>query len=198
MNISFDKVKKLRAETLAGIVDCKEALEESEGDLEKAKLILRKKGIKIAEKKSEEATNQGLIASYIHHNRRLGVLVEVQCQSDFVARSGEFQQFTRDVAMQIAAGRPKWISQEDVPGEKIEEEKEILSEEAQREGKPPHIIDKIVQGRMKKFYQQFCLLEQPYIKDEEKTVSEYLQQIVAKLGENIKINRFVRFEVGGT
>ncbi|MBC7188631.1 translation elongation factor Ts [Candidatus Aerophobetes bacterium] len=196
MDVSLEKVKKLREETLAGIVDCKKALEESKGDLEKAKIILRKKGIKIAQKKSGEVTNQGLIVSYIHHNGRVGALVEVLCQSDFVARNGEFQQFARDIAMQITASNPKWISEEDVPREKVEQEMEILREEAKKEGKPPQIIDRIIQGRMKKFYEQFCLLSQPYIKDEEKTVKDYLQQMIAKLGENIRISRFVRFELG--
>ncbi|RLE12991.1 translation elongation factor Ts [Candidatus Aerophobetes bacterium] len=196
MGVSFDKVKKLRAETLAGIVDCKKALEESKGDMEKAKIILRKKGIKLAQKKSQETTNQGLIASYIHHNGRIGALVEVHCQSDFVARNREFQQFARDIAMHIAASNPKWISLEQIPREKLEEEKKILEDQAKEEGKPSHIIDKIVEGRMRKFYEQVCLLDQPYIKDEEKTVNEYLQQMIAKLGENIKIARFVRFELG--
>jgi len=192
----LEKVKKLREETNAGVVDCKKALEESKGDLEKARLILRKKGAKIAQKKSGEVTNQGLITSYIHHNGRVGVLVEAHCQSDFVAKNEEFQQFVKNIAMQIAASNPKWVSQEDVPQEKIEEERKILTEQAKEEGKPSHIVEKIVEGRMKKFYEQVCLLNQPYIKDEEKTVKEYLQQMIAKLGENIRIARFVRFELG--
>lgn len=196
MSISLDKVKKLREETLAGIVDCKKALEESKGDLEKAKIILRKKGVKIAQKKSTETTNQGLITSYIHHNGRVGSLVEIRCQSDFVAKNKEFQQFGKDIAMQVAASNPKWISPEEVPREKVEEEKQILVEEAKSEGKPSHIVDRIVQGRMKKFYERVCLLNQPYIKDEEKKVKDYLQQMIAKLGENIKIVRFIRFELG--
>ena len=196
MSISLDKVKKLREETLAGIVDCKKALEESKGDLEKAKIILRKKGVKIAQKKSTETTNQGLITSYIHHNGRVGSLVEIRCQSDFVAKNKEFQQFGKDIAMQVAASNPKWISPEEVPREKVEEEKQILVEEAKGEGKPSHIVDRIVQGRMKKFYERVCLLNQPYIKDEEKKVKDYLQQMIAKLGENIKIVRFIRFELG--
>lgn len=197
MNVSFDKVKQLRAETLVGIVECKKALEESEGDIEKAKLLLRKKGMKIAEKKLEEATNQGLIASYMHHNARVGVLVEVQCQSDFVARNEEFQQFARDVAMHIAASSPKWIAQQDIPPKCLQEEEEVIQAEIKDDGKPAHIVDKIIQGKMKKFYESVCLLDQPYIKDEDKTVGDYLQQMVARLGENIKIKRFVRFELGG-
>jgi len=192
----LEKVKKLREETNAGVVDCKKALEESKGDLEKARLILRKKGAKIAQKKSGEVTNQWLITSYIHYNGRVGVLVQSHCQSDFVAKNEEFQQFVKNIAMQIAASNPKWVSQEDVPQEKIEEERKILTEQAKEEGKPSHIVEKIVEGRMKKFYEQVCLLNQPYIKDEEKTVKEYLQQMIAKLGENIRIARFVRFELG--
>lgn len=196
MDVSIDKVRKLRAETLAGIVDCKKALQESKGDMEAAKKILRKKGVKIAQKKSEEATNQGTISSYTHHNGRIGVLVEVQCQSDFVAKNKEFQQLARDIAMHIAASSPKWISKENVPAEKVEEEKEVLTEEAKKEGKPSHIVDKIVEGRMKKFYQQVCLFDQPFIKEEEKSVGVYLRDMITKLGENIKIARFVRFELG--
>ena len=196
MVISLDKVKKLRAETLAGIVNCKKALEESKGDLEKAKIILRKRGIKIAQKKFKEVTNQGLITCYTHHNGRVGVLVEVHCQSDFVARNEEFQQFAKNITMHIAACNPEWVTREEISEKKIEEEKQILEEEAKREGKPSHIVDKIVEGRMKKFYGQTCLLDQSYVKDEDKTVGDYLQQIIAKLGENIKISRFIRFELG--
>lgn len=196
MDISLDKVKKLRAETLAGIIDCKKALEESKGDIEEAKKILRRKGIKLARKKSGEITNQGLITSYIHHNGRIGALVELQCQSDFVAKNDEFQRFAKDIAMHIVASNPKWISPEDVPQRIVEEERQILKEQAQKEGKPSHIVDKIIEGRMKKFYDEVCLLNQPYIKDQEKTVKDYLHQTIAKLGENIKICRFVRFEVG--
>lgn len=194
--MDIDKVKKLRAETLVGIVECKKALEESKGDLEEAKRILRRKGIKIAQKKSTEVTNQGLITSYIHHNGRVGALVEIHCQSDFVAKNDQFQQFAKDVAMHIAASSPRWISPEEVPQKVLEEEKRILTEQAKREGKPEHIVEKIVQGRMKKFYSEFCLLDQPYIRDEEKTIREYLQQMIARLGENIRVHRFVRFELG--
>jgi len=196
MNISLDKVKKLRAETLAGIIDCKKALEESKGDIEEAKKILRKKGVQLARKKSGEATTQGLIASYIHHNGRVGALVEIRCQSDFVAKNDEFQKFARNIAMHIAASNPKWISLEDVPQSVVDEEKQILKEQAQKEGKPSHIVDRIVEGRIKKFYDRVCLLNQVYVKDQEKTIKDYLQQTIAKLGENIKIHRFIRFELG--
>ena len=196
MGVSLDKVKKLRAETLAGISDCKRALEESNGDLEKAKKILKRKGIKLAKEKSDKATPNGIVTSYIHHNGQVGVLAEIHCQSDFVARNSEFQQFAKDIAMQIAASNPKWISPEEVPKKVLEEEKQILKEQAEKEGKPEHIVEKIVQGRLNKFFERVCLLNQPYIKDEEKTVRDYLQDMIAKFGENIKIYRFVRFELG--
>lgn len=196
MNVSLDKVKKLRAETLAGISDCKKALEESDGNLEEAKKILRKKGIELAKEKSEKATSNGIITSYIHHNGQVGVLAEIHCQSDFVAKNEEFQQFARNIAMQIAASKPEWISPEDVSEEALEEEKQVLREQAQKEGKPEHIVEKIIQGRMKKFYEQKCLLNQPYIRDNEKSIEDYLHEVVLKLGENIKIHRFVRFELG--
>lgn len=196
MKVSLDRVRELRAETLAGIVDCKKALEETGGDLEQAKVLLRKKGIKIAEKKSSEATKEGRITSYVHHNGRVGVLLEMGCQSDFVARNSEFQDLSRDIAMHIAALRPRWISAEEVSGEAAEKEKEILTEEARHEGKPDAIIEKMVEGRMRKFYEQYCLLEQPYVKDDSKTVKDYIKEVIARLGENITVERFVRFELG--
>ncbi len=195
MDITLDKVKKLREETLAGILECKKALEESGGNLEEAKKVLRKRGIQIAQKKSGKITNQGIIVSYIHHNKRVGVMVEVHCESDFVAKNDEFQRFAKDLAMHITASNPKWIVPEDVPVEVIEEEKSILESQAKKEGKPQQIMEKIVQGRIKKFYNQTCLLNQPFIKDEKRTVKDYLQEIVTKLGENIKIHRFVRYEL---
>jgi len=196
MKVPLDRVRELRTATLAGIVDCKKALEETGGDVEKAKVLLRKKGIKIAEKKSLEATREGLIASYIHHNGRIGVLVEIGCQSDFVARNSEFQDLARDVAMHIAAACPRWISPEEVSDEACKQEKEILIEEAKREGKPDAIVEKMVEGRIRKFYGQHCLLEQPYVKDESKRVRDYIQEVIARLGENITVERFVRFELG--
>ncbi len=195
MDITLDKVKKLREETLAGILECKKALEESGGNLEEAKKVLRKRGIQIAQKKSGKITNQGIIVSYIHHNRRVGVMVEVHCESDFVAKNDEFQRFAKDLAMHITASNPKWIVPEDVPVEVIEEEKSILESQAKKEEKPQQIMEKIVQGRIKKFYNQTCLLNQPFIKDEKRIVKDYLQEIVTKLGENIKIHRFVRYEL---
>ncbi len=196
MNIILDKVKKLRKETLAGILECKKALEESDGNLEEAKKVLRKRGVQIAQRKSGKATNQGIIASYIHHNKKIGVMVEIHCESDFVSKNNELQRFAKDLTMHIAASNPEWIISEDIPTEVIEEKKSILEAQAKKEGKPQRIMEKIVQGRIKKFYNQTCLLNQPFVKDEKSTVKDYLHDIVIKLGENIKIHRFVRYELG--
>lgn len=195
MNIALDKVKRLREETLAGILECKKALEESNGNLEEAKKILRRRGIKIAQKKSGKTTNQGVIVSYIHHNKRVGAMVEVHCQSDFVAKNNQLQQFAKDLAMHIVAFNPRWIAPENVPATVIEEEKSILKSQAKREEKPPQIVEKIVQGRIKKFYNQTCLLDQPFIKDEKRAIRDYLHEIITKLGENVKIHRFIRYEL---
>lgn len=197
MDISIEKIKKLREETLAKIIDCKSALEETEGDIDEAKKALRKRGVKIAQKKSGERTGQGTITSYIHHNGNIGVLVEVHCQSDFVARTDEFHRFAKDIAMHIAAFNPQWTSSEEIPPSVIEEEKDILRAQAQKEGKPDKIIDKIIEGRIKKFYGEKCLLSQPFLKDEERTVKEHLEELIAKLGENVRIHRFIRYELEG-
>jgi len=196
MNIPIEKVKRLREKTGAGIINCKKALEEAKGDIDEAKKILRKRGVKIARKKNRKETNQGTIASYVHHNGNIGTLVEVHCQSDFVARNSEFQKFAKDIAMHIAAFDPQWLSPENVPASVIEEEKAIIRSQLEKENKPAPIMDKIVEGRMKKFYSGACLLSQPFLKDEEKTVKEHLQELIAKLGENIRIHRFVRYELG--
>jgi len=188
-------IKKLRRETSAGMLDCKEALDEAKGDFQEAKKILRKKGIKIALKKGKEKTSEGVISSYIHHNQKIGVLVEIRCQSDFVAKNAQFQEFTKDIAMHIAALDPKWISVEEIPEKVIKEEKTILKTQIKGE-KPAPIIEKIIKGRLEKFYKEVCLLNQPFIKDEKISVKDYLQQLIAKMGENIKIQRFVRFELG--
>jgi len=195
MNISIERVKKLREETGAGVVECKKALEEAKGDTEEAKKILRKRGVRIAQKKSGEATNQGIITSYIHHNGNVGALVEVHCQSDFVAKNNEFKKFAKDIAMHIVAFDPRWISPEDIPPSVIEEEKAILRAQAEKENKPANIINRIVEGRMKKFYSEVCLLSQPFLRDEEKTVKQHLQELIAKVGENIRIHRFVRYDL---
>lgn len=197
MDVSLEKIKKLRGETSAGILHCKEALKEAKGDFEKAKKVLRKKGIEIAEMKSGKKTTQGKVASYIHHNGKMGALVEVHCQSDFVAKNNEFQEFSKNVAMHVVACNPQWNSPEDIPAEVIEEEKAILKAQAEKEDKPVKIIDKIIEGRIKKFYTRVCLLEQPFFRDDKKTVKDYLQEFIAKVGENIEIYRFIRYELRG-
>ena len=195
MGISVDKIKKLRQETLAGVLNCKEALLEAKGDIAEAKKILRKRGVRIAEKKSGEKTARGIIASYVHHDGRIGVLVEIHCQSDFVARNAEFQSFAKDIAMHIAAFDPQWISPEEIPTSVLEEEKSILTEEAKKEDRPQHILEKIVEGRLRKFYTRVCLLEQPFFKDDKKTVTDCLRELIGKVGENVKIERFVRYRL---
>ncbi|MCD6083579.1 translation elongation factor Ts [Candidatus Aerophobetes bacterium] len=195
MSVSMEKIKRLREETSAKLIDCKKALEEAGGNIDEARKILRKKGAKIAQKKSGEKTGQGTIASYVHHNGNVGVLVEVHCQSDFVARTDEFQTFAKDIAMHIAAFNPQWISPEEVPSPVIEEEKDILRAQARQEGKPDKIIERIVEGRIKKFYSEKCLLSQPFLKDEKKTVKEHLEELIAKVGENVRIHRFTRYEL---
>jgi len=195
MNISMEKVKRLREETLAGILDCKQALEETKGDIERAKKILREKGTKIAEKKVGKKTTQGAIVSYIHHNGKVGTMVEIHCQSDFVARNASFQKFAKDIAMHITAFNPRWISSQDIPESVMEEEKSIIKIQAEKQGKPPKIVEKIVEGKIKAFYKEVCLLEQPFFKEEKMTVKDYLQQFIAKVSENVKIHRFVRYEL---
>lgn len=196
MNIPLETIKRLREETLAGILDCEKALKEAKGDFQKAKKLLRERGVKIARKKSKEKTSEGVISSYIHHNRKLGVLVEVRCQSDFVAKNTQFQEFTKDIAMHIAAFNPRWISVEEIPQKIIEEEKAILRAQIEKEKKSARIIEKIIEGRLEKFYKEVCLLNQPFLKDDKITVKDHLQQAIAKIGENIRIHRFVRFELG--
>jgi len=189
-------VKQLREMTGAGILDCKKALEEAGGDLEKAAEILRKKGIAKAAKKASRETKEGIIHSYIHAGGRVGVLLELNCETDFVARNELFQELAKELAMQIAAMKPKYVSREDVPEEIINKEKEIVKEAALAEGKPPHIADKIADGKIEKFFKEVVLLEQPYIKDDKKTIEELIKEYIAKLGENIKVSRFCRYEVG--
>ncbi|MCF6096723.1 translation elongation factor Ts [Thermovorax subterraneus] len=194
--ISSEQVRELRERTGAGIMDCKKALMEAGGDMEKAIVILREKGLAKAAKKVGRTTAEGIIDAYIHGEGRIGVLVEVNCETDFVARNEEFRSLVKDIAMQIAASNPKYISRNDVPQEVLEREKEILKAQAINEGKPPHIVDKIVEGRLEKFFEENCLLEQPFIKDPDKKVSELIMEKIALLGENITVTRFVRFERG--
>jgi elongation factor Ts len=196
MEISASIIKELRERTGAGFMECKEALKEANGDIEKAVEILRKKGALKAEKKAKREAREGLIGAYIHAGGKIGVLVEVNCETDFVARTDEFQQLVKDIAMQIAAMSPEYVSREDVPPEVIEKEKEIYREEALRSGKPERVVEKIVEGKLEKFFEEKCLLEQPFIKDESKKVKDIVTEVIAKLGENIKIARFVRYQVG--
>ena len=195
MGINADLVKKLRESTGIGIMDCKAALIEADGDLEKAMNVLRKKGLASAKKRTGRKAMEGMIASYIHHGDKIGVLVEINCETDFVARTDEFKDLARNVAMHIAATSPSYISKEDVSCDVIEKEKEIYSE--QSKGKPEHAITKIIDGKLEKFFSQFCLLQQTFIKDSKISVNEYLMSKVAKLGENIKIRRFTRYQLGG-
>ena len=196
--ISAKSVKELRDATGAGMMVCKKALSETNGDVNKALEHLRKAGIAKAEKKSGRSTKEGLIDFYIHQGGKLGVLVEVNCETDFVARTEQFQNFTKDIAMHIAASNPISVKREDIPSDIIEKEKEIFAELTRKEGKPENIIDKIVKGRLDKFFSENSLLEQTYVKDPDKTVQDILTDIIAKLGENISIQRFKRFQLGET
>ncbi len=191
-----EKLRELRARTGAGIVDCQKALTEAEGDIEKAVETLRKKGLALAAKKVGRITKEGIIDAYIHPGDRLGVLVEVNCETDFVARNTEFRRFVRDVALQIAASEPMVVEREELSADVIEREKEIYRSMVQDMKKKPEIVEKIVAGKLEKFYSDVCLLEQPFVKIPEKTVGEYLKEQIAKFGENIVVRRFVRFRLG--
>ncbi|AEE91401.1 Elongation factor Ts [Tepidanaerobacter acetatoxydans Re1] len=194
--ITPEQVKELREQTGAGIMDCKKALVEADGDIEKAVIVLREKGLAKAAKKQNRLASEGIIESYIHGDGRIGVLVEVNCETDFVARNEEFRSFAKDIAMQIAASNPRYLSREDVPREVVEKEREILKTQAINEGKPEKIVEKIVDGRIEKFYEENCLLEQPFIKDPDKNISQLIMEKIAIIGENITISRFARFERG--
>lgn len=196
MEISATMVKELREKTGAGIMDCKEALSASEGSMEAAFDYLRKKGLQAAEKRSSRATREGVVHSYIHGGGRLGVLVEVNCETDFVARTDDFQELCKALGMQIAASNPQYVSIEQVPADAIAKERSILEEQARQSGRPENVIAKIVDGRLQKYYQDVCLLEQPFVKDTDKTVKDVLRDHIAKLGENISIARFARFVLG--
>jgi elongation factor Ts len=196
MEISASQVKDLREKTGISIMECKNALVESQGDIEKAIEILRKKGIAKAEKKADRVVTDGLIWSYIHPGNKIGVMVEVNCETDFVAKTEDFVTFVKDVAMHIAATNPAAIRREEVDLELVNKEREIYREQARFQKKPENIIERIVDGKMDKFYQDNCLLEQPFVKDPQKTVKDYLTEIIAKMGENINISRFVRFQLG--
>ncbi len=195
MSISAEKVKELREKTGVGFMECKAALQEANGDLESATTILRKKGLASAAKKAGRETKEGLIGSYIH-NGKIGVLVEVNCESDFVARNADFQALVKDVAMHIAASDPRFVRKEDVTADILSKEREIYKEQARATGKPENVLDKIVEGRMSKFYSECCLLEQPFVKDPSVTVKDHIAAHIQKIGENIQIRRFVRYKLG--
>lgn len=196
MAVSAELVKELRQRTGIGMMECKKALEESDGDIEKAITILRKKGHARAKDKMHREASEGAVGSYIHLNGKIGVLVEVNCESDFVARNEEFQGLVKNIAMHIAASSPQYVTSEEVPPEVLEEEKDIIREQFKDSNKPPEIIDKIVQGKLEKFYQEACLLDQPYIKDDKMSIKDLITSFIAKFGENILVRRFARFELG--
>ena len=196
--ITAQLVKQLRERTGAGMMECKKALVESNGDLENAVVVLRKRGIASADKKSSRATRQGLIGSYIHHGGQIGVMVEVNCESDFVARTEDFKELVHDVAMHIAAADPRYIRKEDVEPAVLDKEKEIARDRARAEGKPEKVLDRIVEGRLAKFYEEVCLLEQPFVKENTLSIGQLIKTKIAKLGENISVSRFTRFKVGDT
>jgi elongation factor Ts len=196
MEISADQVKKLRQRTGIGFMECKKALEESEGDVEKAILILRKKGYARAKKKMTREAGEGIVGSYIHLNGKIGVLVEVNCESDFVSRNKEFGELVKNIAMHIAASDPQYVSSEEIPEEVLDQEKEIIRDQFKDSGKPPEIVEKIVQGKLGKFFEEVCLLDQPFIKDDKISIKELLASHIAKFGENLIIRRFARFELG--
>ncbi|MDD5491279.1 MAG: translation elongation factor Ts [bacterium] len=194
MSISMEMVQKLRQSTGAGVLECKKALEESKGVIEEAVKILRTKGIAQAEKKSARTTSQGLVASYVHLGGQLGVLVEINCETDFVARTDDFKALAHDIAMQIAAVNPLYVKRQDIPAEILDKEREIAK--AQVTGKPANVMEKIVEGKLEKYYEQFCLLDQPFIKDDKIKISDHLKNTIAKLGENITVRRFARIKLG--
>jgi elongation factor Ts len=195
-DISAAKVKELRDRTNAGMMDCKKALAESGGDMEKAIAWLRQKGLAVAGKRAGRSTSEGVVQCYIHSNNKLGVMVEVNCETDFVAKTDQFIQFAHDIAMQIAATNPVAIRREEVPADLLEKEKDIYRKQALDSGKPAQIVEKMVTGRVEKFYKEVCLMEQAFVKNPEVSVQDMLNELIAKMGENISIKRFVRFQVG--
>ena len=196
MEITVEMIKALREKTGCGMMDCKKALTEAKGNADKASDLLREKGLAAAARRAGRVAAQGLVDSYIHIGGKIGVLVEVNCESDFVARNIEFQAFVKDIAMQVTASNPQYVSRDDVPDGIIQHEKDILESQAKQEGKPEKAIQKITEGRLEKFYSEVCLLDQPYIKDPKMTVKDLLASLVAKIGENIVIRRFTRYQLG--
>lgn len=195
-DISVDQIKVLREETGAGIMECKNALSEAKGDSQIAKAILRQRGLKQAQKKAHRATSEGIIEFYIHAGGKIGVLLELNCETDFVAKTDDFKNLAKELTMQIAAVRPEYVKREDIPESVLSVQMKLYTQQAQKEGKPAQVTEKIVEGKLNKFYQEVCLLEQPYIRDDKKRVSDLIQETIAKLGENVVIKRFVRYMVG--
>lgn len=197
MNITSQMVKELRDKTNAGMMDCKKALTETAGDMEKAIDLLRQKGLAVARKRADRATSQGVVESYIHAGAKLGVLVEVGCETDFVAKTDDFIAFARDIAMHIAASNPVAVTRDEVPSELIDREREIYRAQALDSGKPENIVDKMVTGKLDKFMAEICLMEQKFVKNPDLSVQDLLNELIAKMGENISIKRFARFQIGG-
>ena len=196
MSFTAQDVAKLRAQTGVGMMDCKKALTDANGDFEKAITLLRERGLKAVDKKQGRIASEGLVASYIHMGGRIGVLVEVNCETDFVAKSDDFQNLVKDIAMQIAAANPKYVREEEVDATELEKEKEILRAQALNEGKPAAIVDKMVEGRVKKYYEDVCLMNQAFVKDSSMTIKDVLTEATLKIGEKISVRRFVRYELG--
>ncbi|QJD83348.1 translation elongation factor Ts [Cohnella herbarum] len=196
MAVNAADVKTLRERTGAGMLDCKKALDEANGDLTRAAELLREKGLSAAAKKGDRVATEGIVESYIHAGGRIGVLVEVNCETDFVGKTDQFRAFVKDIAMQIAAANPKFLSREEVSQDELDKEKEILRNQALNEGKPEKIVDKMVEGRMNKYYEENCLMEQVFVKDQDKTITTLLNEKIAAIGEKISIRRFVRYELG--
>lgn len=196
MSFTAQDVAKLRAQTGVGMMECKKALTDANGDFEQAITLLRERGLKAVDKKQGRIASEGLVASYIHMGGRIGVLVEVNCETDFVAKSDDFQVLVKDIAMQIAAANPKYVREEEVDPAELEKEKEILRVQALNEGKPAQIVDKMVEGRVKKYYEDVCLMNQPFVKDQSKTIKDVITEATLKIGEKISIRRFVRYELG--
>lgn len=196
MGVPAGLVKELREKTGIGIMECKAALEEAQGDMEKAIIILKERGLSVAAKKAGRETTEGLIGAYVHVGGKIGVLVEVNCESDFVARNEEFQQLVKDLAMQIAAADPKFVRKEDVPEEIIQREREQYRQEALRSGTPEKMMENVIQGKLAKFFSENCLYEQPFIRDPETTIGQVIVSKIAKIGENIRVRRFVRYKIG--
>jgi len=197
VKITSQMVKELRDKTNAGMMDCKKALGETDGDMEKAVDLLRQKGLAVAAKRADRATSEGVVECYIHAGGKLGVMVEVGCETDFVAKTDDFKAFARDIAMHVAAVNPVAVSREDIPAELIEREKAIYVKQAQDSGKPENIIEKIVTGKIEKYISEICLMEQKFVKNPDLTVQDLLNELIAKMGENISVKRFARFQVGG-